>query len=376
MDWDNANLIDQVYDAALAESGWQGLLDRLGHEVHATWGALITQNSLTGVAKVHAAAGLDRGSRLAYEQYYGPITVFGRYTRDMPVGEVFTDHMHRDYDEYLKSEIFNDFFRPRGGQHQLFTNLRRSGLDRTYVCFRRDSAAGHYGDAEIRWFGRLAPHLSNALRIQDMVGAERRRSELFEDLLDRLSVGVILLDAGGRTVFMNAVAEAVVASADALLSRHGTVAAAHSEDRKGLQALIAGALPSGGPDAGGTMRLRRSSDRGDLEVTVVPLPPSRAEPSRGLGRGQSSVAIFLGEPLHGGGQLAEVLGALYHLTPAEARLTSALAARGSIREAACALGLAEQTARGYLKQIYAKTETKGQADLVRLVLNGPARFFG
>ena len=58
----------------------------------------------------------------------------------------------------------------------------------------------------------------------------------------------------------------------------------------------------------------------------------------------------------------------------EARLAVCLSQGLSLSEAAEHLGLTVETARNYSKQIYAKTGAKGQADLVRRVLNGVATF--
>ncbi len=74
------------------------------------------------------------------------------------------------------------------------------------------------------------------------------------------------------------------------------------------------------------------------------------------------------------GIAASTIGSLYGLTPAEARLTSRLVAEGLLIDAAESLGITEQTARTTIKHVFAKTGTKGQVDLVRLVLGGLARF--
>ena len=63
-------------------------------------------------------------------------------------------------------------------------------------------------------------------------------------------------------------------------------------------------------------------------------------------------------------QIAQLFG----LRPSEARLALALSRGLSIADAAHALGLTLETARNYSKKIYAKTGTRGQSDLVRLIL--------
>ena len=67
------------------------------------------------------------------------------------------------------------------------------------------------------------------------------------------------------------------------------------------------------------------------------------------------------------------IAALFELSPAEARLTSALAGGASITEYAQARGIATGTARVQLNRILSKTGTQRQADLVRVVHGSPVR---
>jgi DNA-binding CsgD family transcriptional regulator len=60
------------------------------------------------------------------------------------------------------------------------------------------------------------------------------------------------------------------------------------------------------------------------------------------------------------------------LTATEAELAAQLAEGRTLTELANARGTSEQTARTHLKRILDKTETRRQADLVRLLLTGPA----
>ena len=63
---------------------------------------------------------------------------------------------------------------------------------------------------------------------------------------------------------------------------------------------------------------------------------------------------------------------LFGLTESESRLASAIASGDSIDGAAESMGVTVSTARTYLKQVFAKTGTSRQGDLVRMVLTSPA----
>ncbi|MFW2830515.1 helix-turn-helix transcriptional regulator [Sphingomonas sp. ID0503] len=82
---------------------------------------------------------------------------------------------------------------------------------------------------------------------------------------------------------------------------------------------------------------------------------------------------LVSDPPSAGTAAATALCESYELTAQEARLALALAAGRSVVEAAEALSLSLESARTYLKRIFAKTGTHGQVDLVRLILTGPER---
>jgi DNA-binding CsgD family transcriptional regulator len=66
------------------------------------------------------------------------------------------------------------------------------------------------------------------------------------------------------------------------------------------------------------------------------------------------------------------LCALYGLSRAEARVAALLAQGHRLDETAQILGVAYETVRKHLKQIFSKTGTDRQAELVRMLVGGPA----
>jgi DNA-binding CsgD family transcriptional regulator len=63
----------------------------------------------------------------------------------------------------------------------------------------------------------------------------------------------------------------------------------------------------------------------------------------------------------------EIIGKLFKLTPTELRVLLATVQVGGASEVAEALGIAESTVRTHLLHLFAKTGTKRQADLTKLV---------
>jgi DNA-binding CsgD family transcriptional regulator len=102
-------------------------------------------------------------------------------------------------------------------------------------------------------------------------------------------------------------------------------------------------------------------------LSVVPLIGAVKDKELALAR----VAIFIRD-LQAAVPSTSDLQACFGLTEAEARLARILAQGHSLVEAAAQSGISIHTARAHLKQIFGKTGTHRQADLIRM-LEGLAR---
>lgn len=64
---------------------------------------------------------------------------------------------------------------------------------------------------------------------------------------------------------------------------------------------------------------------------------------------------------------AKMIQGLFDLTPGEAKVAALIGAGEQLREAAGRLGIAEETARSFLKRVFVKTGVRRQAELVALL---------
>jgi len=202
--------------------------------------------------------------------------------------------------------------------------------------------------------------------------------EAIADALDWLSLGVFLVDSDGEALFMNRSAADMLGE-DAGIDLQGRrLIAFDPVQTHDLQDLICRAVSgSDSPHDDGclAMPLRRSGARMPLSVIAVPL---RRRPSKIFGRGlpatghQATAMLFVSDPECDHQQSRDILIKLYGLTPAETELTLRLLDGGGVEGVAKQLSISMNTARTHLKHVFAKTNTKRQAELVNLLLRGPA----
>jgi DNA-binding CsgD family transcriptional regulator len=81
----------------------------------------------------------------------------------------------------------------------------------------------------------------------------------------------------------------------------------------------------------------------------------------------AAAAVFVHKAALDAPSPQEVIGKLYKLTPTELRVLLAIVEVGGVPEVAEALGVAVSTVRTHLAQLFAKTDTNRQVDLVKLV---------
>lgn len=174
--------------------------------------------------------------------------------------------------------------------------------------------------------------------------------------LDRLAVGVVVLAPDSRLLYTNRVGGALLQPGGGLhVGPDGICRAIRPVHTRELHALVKGAALGA---EGGVLSLEKESGDGVLSVAVCAT--------------HGNATLYINDPAQTKVASPDRLRKLLGLSPAEARLAHALASGASLEEAAHETAIQVGTARGYLKQIFGKTATTRQAELVRLVLCQPA----
>ncbi|MCM2258624.1 MAG: FHA domain-containing protein [Vicinamibacteria bacterium] len=173
--------------------------------------------------------------------------------------------------------------------------------------------------------------------------------------LDRLRLGVVLLDARGRIAHENRSAKRLLDAKDGV--SRGPTGALLLHTARG--ARPAAELFAASPD--GALACPRRARRA-LSVMAGTLP----------GADEGLRVVFLADPEAEPDADDGMVQRLYGLTPTEARLAIRLARGQTLEEAATDLGIEISTARTHLKRAFAKTETRRQSELVLLLATGPS----
>lgn len=135
------------------------------------------------------------------------------------------------------------------------------------------------------------------------------------------------------------------------------------------------AAQHGGADGGALLTVPRADGTRPYQVLLAPVSAQSREQVFGFRR-HVAAAMVVSDPDSVSEPAATALARLFELTPALARLAAALAAGRTLAEYAESASITQGTARWHLKELFARTGTSRQADLVRLLLSGVAQLRG
>jgi DNA-binding CsgD family transcriptional regulator len=359
--------IAAIYDAALDESLWPVALEKLtqltGSQASSFW--VLDGNNQS----LHPTFVTINFDRRAVDDYVGGMASLDptvRYLLAHPREPIVHDDMLGPSDDEDTRKYMDWHQRSVETSYRLVGQSNLGSKLQAGIALHRTRRAGRYEHSDIRRFGILHEHLERALAVGVKLGSIAGAQEFTTALLDRSAAAIILLDNQRRVVFMNRTAEELQARGDGVrVSAEGIHAALRPENDR-LQGLLLQAigLQRSARSIGEVMRISRPSGRQPYSVWVNAI----GRPPRALTLFRPAVCVLITDPERPCGPPEAHLQILFKMTPAEARLAVRLTVGESLRAAATRLGITYGTARTCLIQLFRKTNTRSQGQLIRLLL--------
>lgn len=196
--------------------------------------------------------------------------------------------------------------------------------------------------------------------------ASRQAFESTLRALDLVSPGMVLVDEKGHALFANRQARQLICEANGL-KLEKTLTAFGGDRARELRGTLKAALDASraGEERVTCLRLYRPGERRDLLVLACSLERHAESPE-----GEPAVVVLLSDPEQRASLPQEILANLFGLTPTEARIALALAEGLRSEEIAARMEIAPTTVAFHLRNLFQKTDTHRQAELIALVLAG------
>lgn len=348
------DLADLIYEAAFEPDRWPEVLDRFARLAGFDSGAVMTYR---GVLPIGGRATGMTQQALVVSMATSPDSTRRRMAHCL-ANPIFGFVDGATYFPPETHDVVDDKRAELGLHDQVGTIIRLANDELAVMVLDRGSRGRAISADEIDLLNRYHAHFARAALIAARLDLERAQATTAA--LNALGVPAAVLSQVGRVRASNALLETM--SGVVVPLAFGGVALAHAPANRLFQEALAqlrgsheGAVRSipipAGPDGKAfvvhMLPLRRSAydmfSGADVLVAVTQL---------GTGRASANAQVLMG---------------LFDLTPAEARLARALVGGLALKEAATDCGVRVATARSYLDQIFRKTGTHRQSELVSLL---------
>lgn len=372
-------LIDRCYGAALDEDHWAPVLKDIREFLDGCSATLFFTDLKLKPIDQFFGDNVSPDSIADYKAHFHTVDI--RMQRAVPgaVNKIVADGDLVDESIINEHEFYQDFLRPIGHRYIVSSVMQLDQESYAFCSVHRGLQQDHAGDDVLDDARLLLPHLRRSLQLRRKLSTINVRSQAAFDLLDGLGQAVFLIAADGRIAWQNAWAHRLLRQQDGLLTSDGELRTLSAASNAELQRLIRAALttvsrPRAQP--GGMMTISRPSLKRSYQVLVTPLPrsPELRLAKQGLTTGPLA-AIFILDLEQKSVPPTELLRRLYDLTPAEARLATALGSGLSLKAYAEKSRLSIHYVRWLLKQVESKTDTRRITDLIRLLARQTG-FFG
>ena len=220
----NTDFLDLIYDTALDPSLWVPVMERLADMTGGAggWLAQLSTEDGTGCSPNDPLARVDPSWAERYNEHFAqcnPLHPVGNpreYMRGWTPC-ILTDEDFAAKDDLVRTEFYNDFWRPQDIDAALMIRLAVRGTEVATLNISRPGCRGQFNRQDIEVVEHYHPHLIRAYDLGRRLAAIREHASDLASALDRSLHGLFLLANDGSLLHLNKVGAALVAEHGGLL---------------------------------------------------------------------------------------------------------------------------------------------------------------
>ncbi len=351
----------ELYEAALDDDHFAALPDRLGQFLNAR------------SAVIHWLDSRGQSSVDAHSNYFTP-DQFDSYATNFAEHDLWT---HAGSDPARRNQAWNagELVSSRELENSIFYNewIRALGDD-TFHCvgavmetrhglgiigLHRGRAQGDFAGEDVDQLNDTLDHLRRAITIRSALVSRNGQIGGWRQIFDRGAAPALIVGRDGRLRIANDAADALMSGGQRIVARGHLVTPAGPQQSDAFRALLARATDPVSPQA--CQGAFGSGVNGVWLAEFMPLVSGHLA-------GCAMITIIDRSAESRRADVLAALRQLHGLTVAEADVANALSEGLTLDEIGAARSTSVQTVRAQVKQIQAKTGTRRQSDIVRLVL--------
>ncbi len=349
---------------------WQQAVAELKDVINADVCGIGVHYYETGTGRFTHASGIAPEYLASYESRYCRCNVWLRHEERFRVpGTVWADDQLVARPELRETPFYKGWMAPQGLSHLMVGVLERKGKTVVCVVLARKADKPPFTQEEAARLGVMLRAVGSAWRMERSARARLAHTGAAWNVLNRLTLGIILLDHGGKVAALNLKALEVLKRGDPLTAFNGSLSLSLPQENLQLQAILAEFLAPGSEqsaESSKALAVSRPDGKSPLHLILTRGTNGTAAP----GNRQNLIAVFLSDPEQLGTPREEWLQDLYGLTRVELRLAVLMCQGLTPDQIAKKLRISVHTVRAYLKDVFLKMGVNRQSAMVRRLVDG------
>lgn len=360
-----ASLVRAIHAASISATEWPGVLELLRKFLDARVVTLGHHEFTTGSESALIESPDNAGFGLSMAAFSARNPWF-LSSDDYVPGRVMTGDELISHGDLRRTDFYRGFLQPRGLLHRLCGVVAQRACGADLLSAYRAEDQGAFGAREKAELEVLLDHITLSLESQWRWQEADDFARVLMAQTDHDANPLMLVTADAEPIYRNPAADRLLDLGAGLRLEGARLVAASHADQRLLRETIARVAQSDSEHAAGSTSVvtLASAPPAPPVVVVVRAAGQIFMRQAGVRCGMVMVTVRGG---HAGHDPATcVFARQYELTAAQAKVSALVLAGQPLSRIANSLNVSENTVRSHLKQIFQKTETHGQMELVHL----------
>jgi DNA-binding CsgD family transcriptional regulator len=365
-----ADVVSRFYDANLSLARWDQALLAMRDLSAADICFIASHDIEKKSGKILHAVGFQEHMPEAQRKHKDINVLWFSDNKDYRYTDLFSINKNtvNNNNEY-KLFRHKNYHSPLGTGDFISLVIRKNKFEILYIMCGRFEATGSFSDRSIEIIHEIAPYICRSFN----AGHLNRKHEIFEELstsiFDAMPMGIALLNYRGQIIATNKGARAVMDEGETFTVSNDGLVFERNGHRVRLVDLIKSLNGDDTETAGAgivAFSIQRMSGKRPVTITIMKHHHETYDQDIPI------ATLYIGDPDRSYRFDSAHLCRLYGLSRAEGRVAALIASGYRLEEISDALGIAYETVRKHIKQIFSKTGTSRQAELVRVIITGPS----
>lgn len=358
----SASLLRTIHAAGADANAWPEALSQLRRHLDARVVTLGHHEFSTG-SDVAMCESSDTGTFSQDMAAFSARNPWFLSSGDYVPGRVMTGEDLIGCSDLRRTDFYRGFLQPRGLLHLLCGVVDQRDRSAYCVSIYRAEDQQAFDERKKAELKRLLDHITLSLQSHWRWQAAEELSQALLSLSDHDARPMLLVSGDSETIYRNPAAEHLLESRQGLQLDKQRLVASSNSGRRLLEEAIARLARPGNADSPAVLTMACTPPVPPMVVVVRAVGQVYARQT-GARQGLVMVAVRGAQAAHDPSVCT--FAQQYAFTVAQARVSTLVVAGQSLAGISRTLHLSENTVRSHLKQIYQKTDTHGQMDLVHL----------